>query len=107
MDSTEIIDMSLQEAYTLFNMLRVDARENKAQLQDEYTRARFGITHKFDIYSYLKERYTAKEKSSMAVIEGKTIAIQDLFSEVEAREALIKRVLIREIGDTDILRPRE
>ena len=102
---TEILKMSLEEAYSLFLVERKNletsedvGRDDVIIIKSTYKQARFGIKVQFDIHDYFNEIYWHKAKCSKVKIGGDTFYREEFYTEIEERETLIKGFLIGLIG---------
>ena len=90
---TEIMALDLQTAYQLFKQIELQEQKPKNYSQ-LYEYVRYGIEEEFDIYSLFDNEFTPKTKSGEIIIEGRTIKKKDFNTEIENREALIKKTII-------------
>lgn len=95
----DIRTLSLQEAWNTF-------KTEIEMTEKEYKEARFGVTIKFDINDYLKNRIAIKGKVGKAFIRGKSHSLEDFETELEKRERIIKDWLLENFGDIEIATPR-
>lgn len=95
----EIRQMTFEDAWQTF---KTEIETNT----QEYQQTRFGINIKFDINDYLKDRITIKPKIGKAYIKGTSYELEQLETELEQRERIIKKWLIKTFKDEDIATPR-
>lgn len=107
MDASEILSMSLEEAYNLLAMIRENPQNlRRSEIEAIYQKARYGDILKFDIYDVFQENIKQKSKSGVYIIKGKRIPSTEFYSEIERRSSAIREALIRELCEGDILAPR-
>jgi len=98
-DSTEIRTLGFEEAWQLF--------KTEAEIgSEEYELARKGIEIKFDINDYFHGNITIKGKTGKAFVRGKLYKSEDIYTEIEKRERLIKEWLLENFADEEIATPR-
>lgn len=90
----ETIDLTLEDAYKRFCVYKIDNKE----LEKSYQQIRWGIKIKFDIYTHFKNKIINKEKEGVVIIEGKSYANKDYYTELEEREALIKKEILEHVS---------
>lgn len=73
----------------------------------EYQQVRFGIKIKFDIYDYQKGRIETKPKQGLALLHGKRYNLEEIETELEEREKIMKNWLIDNEEKTGIMKMRE
>lgn len=98
----KVMRMDIQAAYKLLASEAVDNEE----VEEIKKLARRGILIRFDIYLYFENHYRIKPKGEAIIIGGLLIDIHDFWTEMEARESLIKRNLLALADDQDIIMPR-
>lgn len=101
-DEIEIIKLNMQEAYKLLNIITIENPNIKTQ----YEKIRNGIKLKFDIYNIFTENYTIKTKDNKIIMNKQNYKLNEFYTEIEKREALIKKIIIKSIKDTDIFEER-
>lgn len=94
--------MSIEDAYNTLILENNDENGTRVKLM-----SRYGITIPFDIYEWFYETIQIKEKKGYAIIKGKKYKLQDIWSEIEARNILIKNHLLSKITNKNIVSPRE
>lgn len=101
MDVTEIRLMDIRDAYTCLTSLQGVSASTRNQV-------RFGIKCKFDLYDYLRGRYTEKWKQGRFFFPrlGKSYKASDLYTEIDARNTLAKQTIIDIIGQRSWSQPR-
>ena len=98
-DALDLKTLPPDEAWNLF-ATEIDNQE------EEYNTARFGIKIPFDIYYYLQNQITIKPKRGIAIIRGRTYLLEDLYTEIEERNKVIKEWLVENLTGDDIITPR-
>lgn len=96
------LDLRTLDFNEAWNTFKTEAEMNT----DEYRKARFGIRIKFDINDYLKGRLVIKAKKRNVYIKGCVYDLEEFETELEMRERKIKKWLIENLGDDDIVKPR-
>ena len=102
MDIKDLVSLGLKEAYDVYNIEKLE----KEELGEIYHKVRFGINLEFDIYDLFSNNYVVKEKKGIVIIGRRKYPMKDFFSEIENRNALIKKALIESIEDDDIVEGR-
>ena len=95
--SIDIDTMHIPEAYELYS--------SKAGQKDKhYNSIRFGVMKKFDIYDYMNGIIKMKSKKGVAIIRNRMIKLEDLHTELEERNRLIKEWLNTNLDDGGIMK---
>lgn len=102
MDETEIRSMTIEEAFEVFT-----SEDEELQEKDVYLQARFGTELQFDLYSWIKQLYSIKEKTGKITIEGKTYKMRDFWTEIENRNRILKKWLLENFVKEELVKPRE
>lgn len=93
LDIVQIMGLDLQTAYQLFK--QIELQEDKPKnFRKIYEYVRYGIEIEFDIYSLFDNEFISKTKTGEIIIEGETIEKEAFNTEIENREALIKKTII-------------
>lgn len=96
----DISTLGLEEAYNAFKV-EVDT------MSKDYKQARFGKNIRFDINIYLRGHIIIKHKIGKAYILGKVYDIEDIYTELEERERIIKDWLHENMGTEGVANPRD
>lgn len=103
-DTIQLLSMSLEDTYKLLLALEQDPdREIDKQ---ELDRIRFGVKIPFDLHMQFTGMVTFKHKADKVIIGRRIMSVKDYFSEIEAREAISKSLLLRALEKKDILNSR-
>lgn len=97
-ETLDILTLSFRQAWDLFILI--------SNRDETYRKARFGINLKFDIYDYFNNRMVMKYKTGIALIMGKPFKIEDIETEREQREKLVKEWLLENYVEDDFYSPR-
>lgn len=97
-----IKSLSIREAYNTF-LLEVDDSEGETVKK----KARFGIKIHFDLYEWLEEAMTIKLKKGVVIMHGRKYALSSILTEIENRNVLIKKYLLKKTGRNQLITPRE
>lgn len=87
----DIQEMGLEEAYNYFILLIPSTTK-------EYNQARYGINIKFDIYEYFRGNLKIYQKKGIVVIHKQIIKLDHLYTELENRTKIIKKMLLEAMG---------
>lgn len=90
MEANEVMSMDILTAYKAYTVLKLDEPE----LTKDYNKVRFGIKLRFDINNILTENYYIKGKAGTIWVEGNKYPLKDFYTEMEEREALIKKAIL-------------
>lgn len=101
-ETDTILEANLEKAYIMYNILK----EDKPEIKKYYEQIRYGTKIGFDLYEYLNENYYPKPKDGIIIIENKNILAKDFYTELETREALIKKILLENSEKEEISKPR-
>lgn len=83
----DVREMGLEEAYNNFILL-------VASNTQEYQWVRYGINIKFDIYNYFQGNMKIYKKKEMMIIHKKIYKLDAIYTELENRIKIIKKVLL-------------
>lgn len=93
MSLDEIARLPLPEAYRLLLTL---AEEDASTLSPKQrSQVRFGMDYHFDLQHYMNGFFKVDEKNGIVYIAGMSLKLTTFFTEVEKRDALVRRLLIK------------
>lgn len=104
LDTEKVLSLTIQEAYQLFQIIRIETQE--PELEQTYQQTRFGYKTKFDIYNLFSGNYTEKRKTSQIIIEQKRYELKDFYTEIETREANLKKAILENLEEETLHTPR-
>lgn len=99
MSVESIARLSLPEAYRLLLTLAQDdpsalGLRHKGQI-------RFGFDYHFDLWLAMNSNYVVDQKNGTVMIGPSTLRLTTFYTEIEKRDALIRRLLIRGLVGKD------
>lgn len=94
MDATEIISLSMEELWTLFDAQREELVHQGIINEEQWSDVRFGINIPFDIYSHFSKYFYFKPKQQKIHIFGKVYNLEDFYSEIGNRKRIMTKSLI-------------
>lgn len=105
-EDTTIADVRGMELNELYKVLR-SMREDIGNYESLLVKARFGINIRFDIHDWIRGiGIRPKEKTGIVIINGKPYQRSDIYTEIEAREDIMKEAIIEAMEQEEIVGPR-
>lgn len=96
MDEQAVYEMNEQQAYDTYTVMCLENPEMKKS----YNQIRFGIDLKFDIYKHLRGQVSESEKNNIVRVKGVgEFSMEEYYTEIENRLALMKSEILNNIGD--------
>lgn len=102
----DIRTLNVKESFLLLTQYMTEIEDFEG-LQEVYDTARFGIKLKFDLYDYIYENITMKGKTGKIIYRGRTIDLSNFWTELEARNILIKKWLIENTEEEGVIKSYE
>lgn len=100
MDVNEVYEMSLEKAYKLFLLEKENFEPENVDIKDVHKKVRYGINLHFDVYKYFNNDFiTRKAKRELIRIGKYWYDEKGMFTEIENREILLKKILIDNLTD--------
>lgn len=93
MSLDEIARLPLPDAYRL--LLTLAEEDGSVLTPKNRSIVRFGIDFHFDLQHYMNGFYKVEEKNGVVYIAGMALKLTTFFTEVEKRDALVRRLLIK------------
>lgn len=101
-DIETILKLDLETTYKLHKILELEHPE----LKKNSDMIRNGINLEFDIYDILTKRFTEKPKQGLILIRGKECKLREFHTEMEQREALLKKGIIQATQEEETVEGR-